>query len=227
LRPNHGNKGKQIEIKTNHFSIQYNSSITVYHYDIAIEPINNVNQLAEELATTSVDENDNYRPEESKKRFRKLNNKFYRHIVEEAVKQHSGENKIFENILPVFDGLKNLYSAKEIKIKDFAVSGDTQSTASSGIDDIMKCLARIFVEVVEDGRSVKYALMLKLASIIDMRTLELYYKGIVKQIPHECLQVLNILLRHGPTLYKIPIGNSLYSTYNEGREHRTSNLTIN
>ena len=109
-------------------------------------------------------------------------------------------------------------------MQGFVVSVGLRSTHSSESDHI-KCLAPIFVEVVEN-RSVKYAVMLKLASIIGITTVELYYKGIVKQIPNECVQVVNIRVIHGLTLYAIRMGNELYSTNNLSPQLKTSKFAF-
>ena len=213
LRPNRGISGKNINIFANHFSMKYTSDITVYHYDIDMEPM----RIDDELSRMTFDDSDE---KGAKKKFKKLNTKINRIVVEEAIKRFSEAGDIFDGILPVYDGQKNLYSRQRLNLTKHAVQAYNGSVSdahngSLGGDDTRPLVARIQVEVNNEGRDVNYALNIKFASIIDMNSMKRYFEGKTTVIPSDAIQVLNIILRHAPTLFKIPIGNSLYAPYTE------------
>ncbi len=215
LRPNRGICGKNIAIFANHFPLKYSPHLMVYHYDIDMEPMHLLSgSSGDELLALSRMTFDDSEEKSAKKRFRKLNNKMYRIVVEEAIKQYSGSGLIFDGILPVYDGQKNMYTTKSLDLEKHSLN----TWSGNGFDH--KSMARIVVEVNEDGRDVKYALNIKFASAIDMNSLKMYFDGRIEAIPSDAIQVLNIILRHGPTLYKIPIANSLYATYTEASHQR-------
>jgi len=212
LRPNRGINGANIAIFANHFPIKYTSNLMVYHYDIEMEPMRLISGTSgdEQAMAFSQLAIDDSSEKSSKKRFRRLNNKIYRIVVEEAIKHYSGAGMLFDGVLPVYDGQKNMYTAKRLDLDKYSVS--------TGFDQ--KAIGRIIVEVDEDGRQMKYALNIKFASAIDMNSLKMYFEGRIETIPSDAIQVLNIILRHGPALYKIPIANSLYATYTEANCQR-------
>lgn len=76
--------------------------------------------------------------------------------------------------------------------------------------DIPERLPRFTFDVVLDEREVTYAISFKLVARIDLNSIQLYFDGSIGEPPLDAIQALDIILRHGPTLFKIPIGNSLY-----------------
>ena len=206
LRTDFGANGRKYGIYVNHFPMKFTSDQLVYHYDVDIEPM----RLSDDFRQMSLMQESENGAKYDKKRFRKLD-KLYRYVIEEAYNNNSSAGQLFDGVVPVFDGQKNLYTKKELDLSKFAVSGDDRR------------LARIKVEVNEEGRNVMYAIYVKSASVIDMNQLKRYFdaKSDSFAMPSDAIQVLNIILRHGPTLHKIPIGNSLYSPYNECRDRKS------
>ena len=217
LRPNYGVMGRNINIFANHFSMKYTSELSVHHYDIDMEPM----RIDDDLARMTFEDTDE---KGVKKKFKKLNTKINRIVVEEAIKRYSETGDIFDGVLPVYDGQKNLYSKNRLKLDKYAHNGTIGSANGSlngsigGGDD--RSVARIQVAVNYEGREINYALNIKFASIIDMSSLKRYFEGRTVVIPSDAIQVLNIILRHAPTMLKLPIANSLYLTYSEAGNTR-------
>lgn len=69
---------------------------------------------------------------------------------------------------------------------------------------------RITVSVDVNGKMERYAFNIKLGSIIDFNRLDRYFNGDFAEPPHECLQVLDILLRYAPSYIGTPINQSIY-----------------
>ena len=205
LRPNQGMVGRNINIFANHFPMRYTSEMLVYHYDIDMEPMS----LDQDLASMSLFDNED---KADKRKFKKLNNKINRIVVEDAIRRYSGSGELFDGCIPVYDGQKNLYSRKELNLSANGI------VKQAGDDN--RPIARIKVEVNFEGRDVNYAVNLKYASTIDMKSLRRYFEGKTTVLPSDAIQVLNIILRHGPTLNKIPIANSLYAPFNEAAGQR-------
>ncbi|CAG2107473.1 unnamed protein product, partial [Medioppia subpectinata] len=224
-RPNRGINGRNYQIVANHFPIKFTSDLMivanhfpikftsdlmVYHYDVDMEPM----RLNQDLASmTFADDSVETDDKSAKRRLKKLNSKIYRVVIEEAIKRYSGPGELFDGVLPVFDGQKNMYSRKELDLEKFTFRGINGAEAD-------KVVARIQVEVNEDGRQVIYALNIKNASVIDMNGLKKYFDKQTNVMPSDAIQVLNIILRHGPSILNIPIGNSLYAPYNESAGKR-------
>lgn len=205
-RPNRGANGRPIAIFANHFTMNYTADMIVYHYDIDMEPMS----LEQDLASLNLFDNED---KADKRKFKKLNNMINRIVVEQAIQDYSGPGDIFDGTLPVYDGQKNMYSRKELNL-------DARAAVKAVIGDEMKRLARIKVEINFEGREVSYAVNIKFASVIEMSSLRRYFEGKTVQLPSDALQVFNIILRHGPTLNKIPIANSLYAPYTESAGQR-------
>ena len=203
LRTSLGSNGRKFNIFANHFPMRYTSDILIYHYDVDIEPM----RLNEDMSQLAISQDTDFGAKYDKKRFKKLD-KLYRIVMEEAIKHNSNAGQIFDGVLPVYDGQKNLYVKRELNLSAFCVSGDE------------KRVARIKVDVNDEGRNVMYAIYIKSASIIDMNNLKRYFDRKTDSVmtPSDAIQVLNIILRHGPTLYKIPIGNlTLLPVFREGK----------
>ena len=209
LRSNRGIYGRNMNIFANHFSMKYSSELCVYHYDIDMEPM----RVDEDLARMTFEEDNDDKA--AKNKFKKLNTKINRIVIEEAIKSFSKEGDIFDGILPVYDGQKNMYSNRKLNLDRHLLTNDPTYGG-----DHTRELARIQVLVNYDGRDINYAINIKFASIIDMKSLKRYFEGRTHTPPSDAIQVLNIILRHAPTMYKIPIANSLYAPYNEAKGQR-------
>jgi len=62
----------------------------------------------------------------------------------------------------------------------------------------------------------RYSVQIKFAPKIQLTAINAYYSGQLTQFPKEAIQALDIILRHGPTINRVPIGNSLYSPWKPG-----------
>ena len=196
-RPGYGQAGRNLPVYANYFPIKFNPNKSVYHYDVEIEPIFEGDNLASEMDKITIDT-------DKPKRYRKMDKKINRLVLEEAVKINSHEpDQIFYGCFPVYDGEKNLYTTKDL----------------FGYQAADHLNYRLFIDFFEeDGRERKYALRIKLASRIQMKHLQDYFDGLRVDIPLQVMQVINIVLRHGPTLYNVPIGSSLYKSGSQGRQ---------
>ncbi|CAG2168237.1 unnamed protein product, partial [Oppiella nova] len=117
IRPNAGTEGRVMEVVANHFPMKFTSDLMVYHYDVDMEPM----RLNQELSQMTF--SDDTADKSDKRRAKKLNSKVYRIVVEEAIKRYSGPGELFDGVLPVFDGQKNMYTRKELDLERFAVKG--------------------------------------------------------------------------------------------------------
>ena len=80
---------------------------------------------------------------------------------------------------------------------------------------------RLFVDIDINGKMERYAFTIKLASKINMDKLRLYFDGEYTEPPHDCLQVLDIILRYGATSNGTPINNAIYIPEAEDKDRQS------
>lgn len=112
-----------------------------------------------------------------------------RRVVEEFRLRH------FPNRYPAFDGVKNLYSSKNLPFEDQLQ------------DDIV---------IQVDGRDKKYKVAVKLVAYVDLSSLRNYFSnrpinGDHLVTPQKAIQCLDVVLRSAPVLKCISVGRSFFT----------------
>lgn len=98
----------------------------------------------------------------------------------------------FNNIKPVYDGKKNMYTRDMIPMRD-----------------------KLEFEVIMPGDSSmdrKFKVVIKLASMISLQTLDDAMQGRIRIVPQESVQAMDVILRHLPSMRYTPVGRSFFSS---------------
>ena len=188
-RPGFCQTGTELTVISNHYPLEIADSV-VYHYDLDIE-------VTRGLTCPLVNDDNLWGRRGSGenginvKKLRRMTYKTNRLVIQQMIDDHSmSPEQPFYGLIPVYDGLKNLYTAKPIL--EFERP------------------KRVFT-TIDDGTGPKvYAINIQYVGRIDLNDINLYYKKQLAFIPNECIQVLDIILRHGPNFCRIPVGKSLY-----------------
>ncbi len=183
-RPGLGSKGRAIDLVSNHFQLKV-KDICCYHYDVDIL-LNKANGLHSMLANTS--------GAGDGKNFKKLAQSVNRCVIKNLVNVW---RELFTDIKPVYDGTKNLYTSRPLQMLDFNKN---------------KVLTKT-IEVDFENNCQSYNVQIKFARKVQLSAINDYYSGKLSEFPKEAIQALDIILRHGPTINRIPIGNSLYTPW--------------
>ena len=182
-RPGHGQAGKKIFLMSNHFPVEFNPDLAIYHYDVAIEC------LPQPLKIVAAGDNS--------KLYRKLSYQVNRRIINTIVRENSSFGKMFHNVKPVYDGNKNLFTVRPLTELMTAESGKPK---------------RITVEVLDaNDVETQFVVSIKFTgNVISLNTLTLYFENKSKTFPFAAIQALDIVLRQGPSMTKISNGHSFF-----------------
>ncbi|RWS30958.1 translation initiation factor 2C-like protein [Leptotrombidium deliense] len=196
-RTGFGQEGRLVTVVSNHFPLQVANQV-VYHYDIEIEVLRAGGEQPTPQFIESIGIKRRGSGDSCCKRLRKLSYKINRMVIEELVRSNSmTQEQVFYGVIPVYDGQKNLYAVKPL----------TTIGTEPGLQK------RLFVALSQANEmESKYAVNIQYAGHIDLNAVNLYYKRRATDIPSEAIQALDIILRHGPNLRHIPIGNSFYQS---------------
>ncbi|CAG2171907.1 unnamed protein product, partial [Oppiella nova] len=191
-RPGTGTKGISIALIANHFKILI-KDITVYHYDIQFECNTRPMGQAASGAVGGGAGGAGGGDRESRNKVRKLRQKENRFAFNTLmnIKRELFRNEQGVPLRPVFDGNSIFYTTGKLSKDLFTGS----------------------IEVPLDGensRPSQVKVTVQYAQPIDLSAVNLYYDGISDTVPRYAMQALDIILRHGPTITRVPIGNSLY-----------------
>jgi eukaryotic translation initiation factor 2C len=179
-RPGVGKVGKSISL-SNHLSVSFDASRAIYHYDISIE--------------SSMENERGQRGQgKGEKRVRKLSYAVNREVMGEFVANNlSG---LFGGCEPVYDGQKNLYTMRRV-------------SGLSGEGTTKKMLVRM--EREGSASYGQYMLVMKCTGmVVSLNEMQLYFDNLASTFPMSAIAALDIVMREGPTLSKIPIGSSLF-----------------
>lgn len=189
-RPDFGAEGILLPVFSNHFPLNIVDQL-VYHYDLDIEL---TRAVSHEDVDGCISRRGSGETGYGARKLRKITYKVNRDVVDQLVHFNSHEpEQLFYHLTPVYDGLKNMYTTKPLS----GVTSESQQ--------------RYFVTLPDDSETGKvYAVSIKYVGQIDLNAVNLYYEGKIPSIPPESIQVLDIVLRHGPNTCRIPIGNCLY-----------------
>ena len=208
-RKGFGQEGELLPVFANHFPLELAHRM-VYHYDLDIEltrvatpsdnpgsfighrePYEGAGVSTKKLRRMTYKVNRGV--VESTKKLRKMTYKVNRGVVEKLIGENSDVGQLFNGVTPVYDGFKNMYTKTPLP----EITSEFQG--------------RFFVDLEEEtGEGRVYAINIKYAGQVDLDAINLYYSKQMASIPLESIQVLDIILRHGPNSLRIPIGRSLY-----------------
>lgn len=189
-RKGFGQEGELLPVFANHFPLEIVDRV-VYHYDLDIELTRAVTPSEHSVTLTS--RRDLGEAGISMKKLRKITYKVNRDVVEKLIAENSEASQLFNGVTPVYDGLKNVYTKTPLP----GVTSEYQR--------------RFFVNLEEEvGEGKVYAINIKFVGQVDLNAVNLYYSKQLASIPPESIQVLDIILRHGPNSLRIPIGKSLF-----------------
>lgn len=100
--------------------------------------------------------------------------------------------KYFNNIKPVYDGKKNLYTREPLPFgqdrMDFEVTLPGESTMERQFSVSVKWVGQVSLSTLEDAM-----------------------EGRIQQVPFEAVQAMDVILRHLPSLKYTPVGRSFFS----------------
>ncbi|CAK9293816.1 unnamed protein product [Gordionus sp. m RMFG-2023] len=112
-----------------------------------------------------------------------------REIIQTAVGKYS---KIFNGQKPVFDGKKNLYTRDPLPI---------------GRDKV-----ELEVILPGEGKDRVFKVALKWTAQVSLYALEECLEGRTRNIPHDAVQALDVVMRHLPSMTYTPVGRSFFSS---------------
>ncbi|RWS14210.1 protein argonaute-4-like protein [Dinothrombium tinctorium] len=161
-RPGYGTIGEKVALIVNYFRARL-SEINIYHYDVTIEKVVKSSTLKESSSSKL-----------KQVRLASENHAIVKYLVENSCK--FGET--FRDILPVFDGQKNLFTSKRLNIDD---SGRTFQVVSP-----------------EYGREVEHQVKLKFARKVD------YNPRKSTEVSDDFIHILEIILNYGSRFAKQP-----------------------
>ncbi|RWS21581.1 translation initiation factor 2C-like protein, partial [Leptotrombidium deliense] len=173
-RPGYGKLGQKVQLIVNYYRLRVRR-LTIYHYDVVVEQL-----------TTNAEAGDAPKLIRSRQiSARNINHS----VVKQMCDTYSGVKEVFHGKLPVFDGQKNLYSAKEL---------------------LLPKEGRFLVKHNDGGRECEFAVTLKYAGHVD------YNPDRHIDASDKMTQVLEIMLAYGPRFAKqnpkLVIRSSLYDT---------------
>jgi len=101
----------------------------------------------------------------------------------------------------VFDGVKNLYTCNPLNGLDFEKLKEFSS----------------LIELNIDRRDCVFQVKIKFAAKVELTKVNDYLEGYSKEIPFDGIRALDIILRNGPSINRIPIGNCIYPIQQEAQ----------
>ncbi|CCD73272.1 Protein argonaute-1 [Caenorhabditis elegans] len=104
----------------------------------------------------------------------------------------SSFSKYFTNIRPVYDGKRNMYTREPLPIgtepMNFEVTLPGDSAVERKFSVTMKWIGQVCLSALDDAM-----------------------EGRVRQVPHEAVQSIDVILRHLPSLKYTPVGRSFFT----------------
>jgi len=119
-------------------------------------------------------------------------------VIDQLVKDNNQPGGVFHQIWPVYDGQKNLYTRRALEL-----------------NCVKPALHKRFNSITirnDDNEEEVFAVNLKptLSGSIDLSIINDYVAKKLHEAPLDAIQVLDIILRHAPSINKIPVGFSLF-----------------
>ncbi|XP_077507753.1 protein argonaute-4-like [Amblyomma americanum] len=154
--------------------------LTGNHFNIEI-PSGNVFHYDVEICSET--RNEARVPE--KRKYRCISTKINRLVIELLAKKYRVD---LNGCMPAFDGRKNLYTRRELKFRERSLTVDFE----------------------EDQRNQKFIVKIQYAAAVNLDALLAVFDKRVSHVPHEVLQAMDIVLRHGPSIKPTPVGRSFF-----------------
>ncbi|XP_011056359.1 PREDICTED: protein argonaute-2-like [Acromyrmex echinatior] len=130
----------------------------------------------------------------------KLPKKLCRDIFEQC------RNKHFSERFPAYDGNKNAYSANELPFSDY--------------------MQDVFWHLNDKEQKKQYEITLNKVAYIDLSWIKNFKPGLAENRVQTALQVLDIIIRHGPESRFINVGRSLYWDIDMKKESLGDGLSL-
>ncbi|GFQ99361.1 protein argonaute-2 [Trichonephila clavata] len=194
VKPAPGRLGRPIRLISNCFSLQAPSGV-VYHYDVEI--------ISKGHSVTTKGAPPAGEVKKDDKKYRCLSTKRNREIVNLMV----DTNAAFRGQFPVYDGMKNLYTKKPLKIQT-SLKCNVQIADSDNPgnpDDPRGARVENFDVLIKPVQKNDYG-----DCAISLDPVHALFDGKVKSVPQEAVMAIETILRHGPCKRFTPIGRSFF-----------------
>ena len=183
-RPGKGSSGRSIQLRSNFLSIQQLPQGQVHHYECVIQPL--------------------VPPAKNRRIYKIWEDECFR-------------SSVLGSSRPVYDGRRNLYSPRGIPLLDI-----TGPSTCGGDAEFQPQL--FVVEYYEDGKDgvrddlvddkivpKQYQITFRKLREISMEALTAFLQGSTSQTPVDAINVVDVLLRHRPSLLYTTVGRSFYT----------------
>ncbi|XP_067121683.1 protein argonaute-2-like [Centruroides vittatus] len=189
-RPGIGLQGEKIDLIANYFPIDIPEG-EIYHYDVDIEKLIPVNDAGDSEGLPK------------HKKYKCQNTKQKRNVIEAMVKNVA----MFKNILPAFDGEKNLYTRKLLPFKD-------KKVFTVNVPDDFNREKEICYEIKIKPVNRKDTMKRSAENSINLEPLHQLLAGRCSDITEGIVMAImgiETILRHGPALRLVPVGRSFFT----------------
>ncbi|KAG8185286.1 hypothetical protein JTE90_023895 [Oedothorax gibbosus] len=203
-RPGFGTRGRKVALIVNHFPVDLPSG-NVYHYDVEI--------VSKRKSTTTAAPGAQAPSDKEGKKYRAMNTKRNREVIDAMTRGHD----LFKGMLCAYDGKKNLYSRKPLRIgigkghKCEVVlpdenPGDPEDPRGPRMDNFEVTIKPVQKKDTNDCS-------------ISLDPLHMLFAGKVKEVPQDAVMAIETVLRHGPCMRFTPVGRSFFYPPNPSDVH--------
>ncbi|VDN24295.1 unnamed protein product [Gongylonema pulchrum] len=112
-----------------------------------------------------------------------------REIVNTMIRAYS---KVFNNVRPVYDGKRNMYTREHLPIGRERVDLDVTLPGDSAVER-------------------HFTVSIRWVGVVSLSALDDAMEGRTRQVPFESVQAMDVILRHLPSLKYTPVGRSFFS----------------
>jgi len=177
----YGKIGKPTRLKVNFFDIKFRNNISYFHYNIEI--IKEENQVSKGKKRSKSEAKKDSTPK-SKKTPKRLNDEIFKEVFNK-------NEKVFQTnkVLPVFDGEKNFYSRSQFNLPNSSWSG--------------------VVTVKDKDKSENFRVNITIPETSHGQNLDSLLGRNLSIMPVE-LQALDIIIRNGPRLKNVALGQNFF-----------------
>ncbi|XP_023209689.1 protein argonaute-2-like isoform X4 [Centruroides sculpturatus] len=189
-RPGIGLQGKKIDLIANYFPIDIPEG-EIYHYDVHIEKLVPVKDAGDSEGLPK------------HKKYKCQNTKQKRNVIEAMIRDVA----MFKNILPAFDGEKNLYTRNLLPFKK-------EKTFTVKLTDDFNPKDKISYEIQMKPVNRKDTMKRSAENSINLEPLHQLLAGRCSDITEGILMgimAIETILRHGPALRLVPVGRSFFT----------------
>ncbi|KAJ1336803.1 hypothetical protein BSLG_006906 [Batrachochytrium salamandrivorans] len=124
-------------------------------------------------------------------------------IWEDASREHGA----LQGICPVFDGRTNIFSPKPLPFEGQSAIFDIDYYD----EDEFITSGHTTTPPIKKGIAKRFTMTVTKSAHINMQRLNAFLDGLVSDTPHDAIQVLDVLLRHCPSLQFTTVGRCFYT----------------